>query len=137
MLKCKTIDDLPVIARTLLEKYKDNRIFALRGSMGAGKTTFMQAVAKELSCSDIVSSPTFSIVNEYSTADNTRIYHFDFYRIKNIQEAINIGIDEYLYSGEYCFIEWAENIEELLPQETINIYITVNERDLSREFLFV
>jgi tRNA threonylcarbamoyladenosine biosynthesis protein TsaE len=136
-INCKTINELPSIAHTLLEKHKDKRIFALRGNMGAGKTTFMQAIAKELNCSDIVSSPTFSIVNEYTTTANSRIYHFDFYRIKNIQEAINIGIDEYLYSGEYCFIEWAENIEELLPQETINVYITVNEQDLSREFRFV
>jgi tRNA threonylcarbamoyladenosine biosynthesis protein TsaE len=135
MFVSKTINDLPIIARTLLETHKDKRIFALRGSMGAGKTTFMQAIAKELNCNDIVSSPTFSIVNEYTTTDNTRIYHFDFYRIKNLQEAINIGIDEYLYSGEYCFIEWAENIEELLPEETVNVYITVNEWDW-REFLF-
>jgi len=134
-IKCKTIDDLPAIARTLLEKHKDKRIFALRGEMGAGKTTFMQAIAKELGCVDIVSSPTFSIVNEYTTTDNGLIYHFDFYRIKNIQEAINIGIDEYLYSGNYCFIEWAENIEELLPKETINVYITVNEQDISRNFV--
>ena len=133
-IKCKTIDDLPAIAHTLLEKHKDKCIFALRGEMGAGKTTFMQSVAKELGCVDIVSSPTFSIVNEYTTTNNGLIYHFDFYRIKNIQEAINIGIDEYLYSGNYCFIEWAENIEELLPKETINIYITVNEQDISRDF---
>jgi len=134
--ECKTINELPAIARKLLETHKDKRIFALRGSMGAGKTTFMQAIAKELNCNDIVSSPTFSIVNEYTTTDNGLIYHFDFYRIKNLQEAINIGVDEYLYSGEYCFIEWAENIEELLPKETVNIYITVNEQDLSREFIF-
>jgi tRNA threonylcarbamoyladenosine biosynthesis protein TsaE len=133
-IKCETIDNLAAIACLLLEKHKNKRIFALRGSMGAGKTTFMQAVAKELGCVDIVSSPTFSIVNEYITIDNGFIYHFDFYRIKNIQEAVNIGIDEYLYSGNYCFIEWAENIEELLPPEIINIYITINEQDLSRDF---
>lgn len=133
-IECKTIKDLPAIARILLENQKDKRIFALRGNMGAGKTTFMQSIAKELNCNDIVSSPTFSIINEY-TIGNGLIYHFDFYRIKNIQEAINIGVEEYLYSGEYCFIEWAENIEELLPKEMVNIYITVNEQDLSREFL--
>ena len=109
-IECKTIKDLPAIARILLENQKDKRIFALRGNMGAGKTTFMQSIAKELNCNDIVSSPTFSIINEY-TIGNGLIYHFDFYRIKNIQEAINIGVEEYLYSGEYCFIEWAENIE--------------------------
>jgi tRNA threonylcarbamoyladenosine biosynthesis protein TsaE len=135
-IDCKTIDDLPDIAHALFQKYKDNRIFALRGQMGAGKTTFMQAIAKMLNSNDTVSSPTFSIVNEYVTDNNRRIYHFDFYRIKNIDEAIHIGLDEYLYSGEYCFIEWAENIEELLPPETVNIYITVNEKNLTRVFSF-
>ena len=135
-IECKTISDLPAIARKLLDKHKDKRIFALRGHLGAGKTTFMQAIAKELNCNDIVSSPTFSIVNEYSTIDNRFIYHFDFYRIKNIDEAINIGVEEYLYSGEYCFIEWAENIEELLPEETINVHIAVNEKDENRVFSY-
>ena len=135
-IECKTINDLPAIARALLKKHKDKRIFALRGEMGAGKTTFMQAVAKELNSTDIASSPTFSIANEYVTLNNGLIYHFDFYRIKNIQEAINIGLEEYLYSGNYCFIEWAENIEELLPKETVNVYITVNEQDTNREIVF-
>ena len=134
-IECKTLRDLPAIARRLLEKHKDSRIFALRGNMGAGKTTFMQAVATELQSEDIVSSPTFSIVNEYTTNGNGLIYHFDFYRIKNLNEAVQIGLDEYLYSGEYCFIEWAENIEELLPKETINVCITADEQDLKREFL--
>ena len=132
----KTIADLPAVARELLEKHKNKRIFALRGGMGAGKTTFMQFVAKELNYAGIVSSPTFSIVNEYITSNESCIYHFDFYRIKNIQEAINIGLDEYLYSGEYCFMEWAENIEELLPEDTVNVYITTNERDLGRKVVF-
>ncbi|MDR0606745.1 MAG: tRNA (adenosine(37)-N6)-threonylcarbamoyltransferase complex ATPase subunit type 1 TsaE [Bacteroidales bacterium] len=135
-IDCKTIDDLPAIAHALFQKYKDNRIFALRGQMGAGKTTFMQSIAKVLNSRDTVSSPTFSIVNEYVIDNNRRIYHFDFYRIKNIDEAIHIGLDEYLYSGEYCFIEWAENIEELLPPETINIYISVNDNNLMRVFSF-
>jgi tRNA threonylcarbamoyladenosine biosynthesis protein TsaE len=135
-MDCKTIEDLPDIARALFQKYRDNYIFALRGQMGAGKTTFMQAIVKELDCNDIVSSPTFSILNEYITANHKRIYHFDFYRIKNIDEAIHIGLEEYLYSGEYCFIEWAENIEELLPPETINIYISTNNNNSSRIFSF-
>ena len=134
--ECKTLSDLPEIARRLLEKHKDKRIFALRGNMGAGKTTFMQAIAKELKSDDVVSSPTFSIVNEYTTNGNGLIYHFDFYRIKNISEAVQIGLDEYLYSGEYCFIEWAENIEELLPKETINVKIATNEQDVKRIFSY-
>ncbi len=135
-IECKTINNLPTVAHALLEKHKNKYIFALRGPMGAGKTTLMQAIARELNSNDIVSSPTFSIVNEYTTIDNRFIYHFDFYRIKNLEEAINIGTDEYLYSGEYCFIEWPENIEELLPEETINIYITVDEKDSTRVFSF-
>ncbi|MDR1458840.1 MAG: tRNA (adenosine(37)-N6)-threonylcarbamoyltransferase complex ATPase subunit type 1 TsaE [Bacteroidales bacterium] len=134
--ECKTIDDLSCIARALFQKYGDHYIFALRGQMGAGKTTFMQAIAKELGCDDAVSSPTFSIVNEYVSNNHKRIYHFDFYRIKNIDEAIHIGLEEYLYSGAYCFIEWAENIKELLPPETINVYISTNDKDSSRIFSF-
>ncbi len=133
---CKSIDELSVIARALLEKHKKKRIFLLRGAMGAGKTTFMQAVAKELQSKDIVSSPTFAIVNQYETLSGNLIYHFDFYRIKNLKEAIDIGFDEYLYSGEYCFIEWAENVEELLPDDAINISIFVDEYNHSRTFSF-
>ncbi|MDR1878418.1 MAG: tRNA (adenosine(37)-N6)-threonylcarbamoyltransferase complex ATPase subunit type 1 TsaE [Bacteroidales bacterium] len=131
---CETTDDLPQIARTLLRKYTTERIFALRGAMGSGKTTFMQAIAKELHATDSVSSPTFAIVNEYRS-DDVPIYHFDFYRIKNLREAIDVGLDDYLYGDGYCFLEWAENIEELLPEDTINVYITVNENQ-SRTFSF-
>jgi tRNA threonylcarbamoyladenosine biosynthesis protein TsaE len=134
-LIAKTLDDLPAIARALFQKYKEERVFALRGMMGAGKTTFMHAIAKELKSRDIVSSPTFAIVNEYRCLNGEAIYHFDFYRINNLKEVVDIGFEEYLYSGNYCFIEWAENIEELLPEKTINVYITTNA-NLSRTFSF-
>lgn len=133
---CKSIEELPVIAKSVLEKYPEERIFLLRGAMGAGKTTFMQAVARELQSKDTVSSPTFAIVNQYETNDNHYIYHFDFYRIKNLKEAIDIGFEEYLYSGEYCFIEWAENVEELLSDDAINISISVDEDSHFRTFSF-
>lgn len=133
---CKSIEELPIIAKSVLEKYPEERIFLLRGAMGAGKTTFMQAVARELQSNDTVSSPTFAIVNQYKTNDNHYIYHFDFYRIKNLKEAIDIGFEEYLYSGEYCFIEWAENVEELLPDDAINISISVDEDSHFRTFSF-
>ena len=133
---CKGIHELPFIAKAIREKYPTERIFALRGSMGAGKTTFMQAMAKELGSSSNVSSPTFSLVNEYVCENEGLIYHFDFYRIKNQKEAIDTGFEEYLYSNNYCFIEWAENVEDLLPPETIDIFISVNEDDKSREFSF-
>ena len=132
---CKSINELPTVAHTLLKKYKDERIFLLRGAMGAGKTTFMQAIAKELQSKDTVSSPTFAIVNQYETMKGN-IYHFDFYRIKNLKEAIDMGFEEYLYSGDYCFIEWAENVEELLPDEVVNIYISVDENNRTRTFSF-
>ena len=132
---CESINELPVVARALLEKYKNERIFLLRGAMGAGKTTFMQAVAKELQSEDTVSSPTFAIVNQYETK-NGILYHFDFYRIKNLKEAIDIGFEEYLYSGDYCFIEWAENVEELLPEDAVNVYISADENNQIRTFSF-
>lgn len=133
---CKEIAELPLIARAILEKYPSERIFALRGVMGAGKTTFMQAMTVQLGSNSRAASPTFALVNEYETEQGKSIYHFDFYRIKNEKEAIDIGFDEYLYSGNYCFIEWAEKVENLLPQETINIFISVDEADNSRIFSF-
>ncbi|MCL2131759.1 MAG: tRNA (adenosine(37)-N6)-threonylcarbamoyltransferase complex ATPase subunit type 1 TsaE [Lentimicrobiaceae bacterium] len=133
---CKKIDELPFVAEKILEKYPDERIFALRGVMGAGKTTFMQAVISQLGSTSKASSPTFAIVNEYETKTKNIIYHFDFYRIKDEKEAVSIGFDEYLYSGNYCFIEWAEKVENLLPKGIINIVITVNEADKSRKFIF-
>ena len=133
---CENTNDLLSVAKAVFEKYPNGRIFALRGAMGAGKTTFMQSVVAELGSKNIVSSPTFSIVNEYVIDNGGFVYHFDFYRIKNLKEAVDIGFDEYLCSGNYCFIEWAENVEELLPEETINIFISVNEDSQSRRFGF-
>ena len=133
---CKDIQELSFVAKAILEKYPSERIFALRGAMGAGKTTFMQAMAEQLGSISKVSSPTFAIVNEYVCEKGEFIYHFDFYRIKNEKEAIDIGFDEYLYSGNYCFIEWAEKVETLLPQETITVFISVNEDDKCRCFSF-
>jgi len=132
---CNAIDELSLIAKAILEKYSQERVFALRGAMGAGKTTFMQAMTAQLGSSGQVSSPTFAIANEYVCEKGRFIYHFDFYRIKNEKEAIDIGFEDYLYSGNYCFIEWAEKVENLLPEETVNIFITINEKD-KREFSF-
>ncbi len=106
-----------------LQKYK---VVLFNGTMGAGKTTLISALCKKLSSADDISSPTFSIVNEY-LSNIGKIYHFDFYRIENIEEALDIGLEEYLYSNDYCFIEWAEKIEELLP----NSYLIVNISILS------
>ena len=104
-----------------------NKIFLFNGNMGVGKTTFIKSICKELGIKDTVNSPTFSIINEYKTDDNIIIYHFDCYRINKIEDALEIGIEEYLESGNICFIEWAENIASLLPDNFVTIQIEENE----------
>ena len=91
--------------------------------MGAGKTTFIKAICEELGVKETVNSPTFSIVNEYESREGEIIYHFDCYRIEKVQDAFNLGAEEYLYSGNYCFIEWADNIEQILPENAVNVDI--------------
>ena len=105
----------------------DKRIVAFYGSMGAGKTTFISALCRYFGAEDDVCSPTFTIVNEYRAADGDSIFHFDFYRIESLREAMDIGFGEYLYSGSLCLIEWPEKVEELLPEETLNVRITASE----------
>ena len=101
----------------------ENTVFAFYGKMGAGKTTFIKAVCEQLGVDDTVTSPTFAIVNEYEAAQGRPIYHFDFYRIKKVSEAYDMGCEEYFYSGHPCFIEWPELIEEVLPEETVSVTI--------------
>jgi tRNA threonylcarbamoyladenosine biosynthesis protein TsaE len=125
--------DLEEAAKTLLAFNKENKIFVFYGEMGAGKTTFIKAICTELGVRDTVSSPTFSIVNEYEGNGRT-IYHFDFYRIKTLQEAFDIGYEEYFYSGDICLIEWPEKVQELLPEHYVRVDITTidpNKRMLS------
>jgi tRNA threonylcarbamoyladenosine biosynthesis protein TsaE len=105
------------------------KIFAFSGSMGAGKTTIIKAICEVLGAKDIVTSPTFTIVNEYITMSGESIYHIDFYRIKKTEEVFDFGIEEYLESGSYCFMEWPELVEGILPPETVNVRITVNESE--------
>lgn len=115
-----TIDDA---ARQFVEAIGDRTVFAFFGGMGAGKTTFIKAVCQQMGVTeDMVSSPTFAIVNEYEGSRGS-IYHFDFYRIRQISEAVNMGFDDYLYSGNLCFIEWPELIEPLLPEDTVRVII--------------
>lgn len=123
--------DLDRAAVEFLEKIGDNTLVAFFAPMGAGKTTFTTALCKALGVTDPVGSPTFAIVNEYLRADGDYMYHFDFYRINKLSEAIEIGLDDYLYSGCLCIMEWPENVEELLPEDTLRVTITVNS-DLSR-----
>lgn len=122
----KDTSDLGRAAREFLKEIGDNRILAFYAPMGAGKTTFTAAVCKVLGVADTVCSPTFTIINEYLRADGEMMYHFDFYRITKLSEAVDIGTEDYFYSGSLCLIEWPENIEELLPEETLKIRITVN-----------
>lgn len=116
-------EDIKQAAKQFVETMGENTVFAFYGKMGAGKTTFIKAVCEELGVEDTVTSPTFAIVNEYEAADGRPIYHFDFYRIKKVSEAYDMGCEEYFYSGHPCFIEWPELIEEVLPEETVNVNI--------------
>ena len=116
-------EDIRQAAKQFVEGMGENTVFAFYGKMGAGKTTFIKAVCEQLGVDDTVTSPTFAIVNEYKAADGRPIYHFDFYRIKKVSEAYDMGCEEYFYSGHPCFIEWPELIEEVLPEETVNVTI--------------
>lgn len=123
--------ELPTVAKELLTYAEGQKFFIFEGDMAAGKTTFIKSFCEAIGVEDVVSSPTFSIVNEYESNDGP-VYHFDFYRLKNLQEAYDIGYEEYFYSGNYCLIEWPSKVEELLPEEYIKVEITVtgNEQRL-------
>lgn len=129
-IKIESLDNIHAAAREFADHFhledgtsRDGLVFAFYGKMGAGKTTFVKALCEVLGVEDAVSSPTFAIVNEYEAANGCPIYHFDFYRIKRLSEAYDMGCDEYFYSGNPCFIEWPELIEEILPEETVKVTI--------------
>lgn len=122
----RDISDLDRAAEEFLEKIGENRLVAFYAPMGAGKTTFTTAICKRLGVTDAVCSPTFTIINEYMTSSGEPMYHFDFYRINKLSEAMDIGLEDYLYSGCLCIMEWPENVEELLPEETLRVRIAVN-----------
>ena len=123
MLTINSIEEIHATAKKFLEEIGDKKIFAFNGKMGAGKTTFIKAICEVMGVKETINSPTFSIVNEYEAADGRIIYHFDCYRINKIQEAIDLGAEEYLYSGNLCFIEWSENIAPILPDSLVNVDI--------------
>ena len=126
-VKITDIAQLPEVARTLLDTFSSERFFAFFGKMGVGKTTLIKEMCEVLGVEDVVCSPTFAIVNEYSTVQGELVFHFDFYRLKSISEAYDIGYEEYFYSGCYCFTEWTEKIEELLPERYVRV--EMEERD--------
>ena len=122
-----SLDELPEAAKAFIGAMGEDRIFAFEGGMGAGKTTFIAEVCRQLGADDDSGSPTFSIVNEYVAADGSPVYHFDFYRLDSPQEALDMGAEDYFYSGNLCLIEWPDRIGELLPEEAVIVKITETE----------
>jgi tRNA threonylcarbamoyladenosine biosynthesis protein TsaE len=132
-ISIQNLDSIREAAREFIQHIGEARVFAFYGKMGAGKTTFVKAICEELGVEDVITSPTFSIINEYSLTSHllpltsSSIYHFDFYRIKKLEEVYDMGYEEYFYSGALCLIEWPELIEEILPDDAVRVSITEQE----------
>lgn len=125
-----SIDNIHDAAKTFINNMGTGKVFAFYGKMGAGKTTFIKAVCEELGVTDVITSPTFAIVNEYrSDTTGELIYHFDFYRINKLEEVYDMGYEDYFYSGALCFLEWPELIEELLPGDAVKVTISETDND--------
>ena len=126
-IQIKSLDTSREAAKEFVAGMDDRTVFAFRGAMGAGKTTFIKAICEELGVEDVINSPTFAIINEYRSATTGElIYHFDFYRINKLSEAEDIGTEDYFYSGALCFIEWPEKVEDLLPGDVVEVNIVEN-----------
>ena len=132
-IKIDSLDNIHAAAKEFLQNMGDGKVFAFYGKMGAGKTTFVKAICEELGVEDVITSPTFALVNEYTAGDGSPVYHFDFYRINDLREAFDFGYEEYFYSGDLCLVEWPEKIEQLLPDNTMTVRITVDS-DTARTF---
>ncbi len=128
MTKEYTLENVPEVAKSLIANVS-RRILLFYGEMGSGKTTLIKEIVKQLGVEDLASSPTFSLVNEYHSKKGEKIYHFDFYRIEEEEEAYDMGIEEYLYSENWCLIEWPEKVENLLPLESVEIYLKIKDND--------
>lgn len=127
-IRINSLADINEAAKTFVENMGDGKVFAFYGKMGAGKTTFVKAVCECLGVEDVITSPTFAIVNEYTSATNgDTIYHFDFYRIKKLEEVYDMGYEDYFYGGSLCFLEWPELIEDLLPEDATKVTIEETE----------
>ena len=127
-IKINSLADINEAAKQFIENMGDGKVFAFYGKMGAGKTTFIKAVCEEIGVDDVITSPTFAIVNEYQSATTgDSIYHFDFYRIKKLEEVYDMGYEDYFYSGSLCFLEWPELIDDLLPEDATKVTIEATE----------
>lgn len=128
LINIHSLENINEAARQFINAMGENTVFAFYGKMGAGKTTFIKAVCEELGVNDVITSPTFSIVNEYRSDETGElIYHFDFYRIKKLDEVYDMGYEDYFYSGALCFIEWPELIEDVLPGDAVTVNIMEQE----------
>ena len=126
-IQIKSLDNIQEAAKTFLQNMGNARVFAFYGKMGVGKTTFIKALCEQLGVEDVITSPTFALVNEYTSGKGEPIYHFDFYRIKKIEEVYDMGYEDYFYSGNLCLLEWPELIEDLLPEDAVKVTITEKE----------
>ena len=127
-IKINSLAEINEAAKQFIENMGDGKVFAFYGKMGAGKTTFIKAICEELGVDDVITSPTFAIVNEYQSATTgDSIYHFDFYRIKKLEEVYDMGYEEYFYSGSLCFLEWPELIDDLLPEDATKVTIEATD----------
>ena len=133
-IRIDNLENIREAAKSFVNGIGDSKVFAFYGKMGAGKTTFIKAVCEELGVEDVITSPTFAIINEYTASDGV-VYHFDFYRIKKLEEVYDMGYEDYFYSGALCFIEWPELIEEVLPEDAVKVTIT-EQADGSRTINF-
>lgn len=128
-LVLNNLSDIDIIAKKFVENMGNRKVFAFYGEMGAGKTTFIKAICGALGVTETITSPTFAIVNEYMKADGDPIFHFDFYRIKDIDEAYDFGYEDYFYSGHLCFIEWPQLVEPLLPENVVKVQIEIEDNE--------
>ena len=122
-----TLNEIEITAKKLLAQTSNYKVFAFDGEMGAGKTTFIHSLCEAMGVTDVVTSPTFSIINEYKTNNGQTVYHMDLYRIKDENEAITAGVEDCLYSGNYCFVEWPEKALTIFPENTLHVYITLSD----------
>lgn len=133
IISIDSLSELSRVADAVVERLGERRVVAFRAPMGAGKTTLIAEIVATLGSADVVTSPTFALVNEYDTGAGGVVYHFDFYRIERVEEAFDMGYEEYFYSGELCLVEWPEKIEELLPDDVMTVTITI-DGDTARTF---